>query len=141
MYVFPKVDSLGGGFFLVSLRRSHGAGGLSPFGSPESYCGIRSASPSSNVTPKFLGTYTELRVVRRSVCGNSLVCFLTALDHQQPALARSAFENDFFCRRKLADILSLLARLASLPEDAVREESERELSDAPAARVWPKPAP
>ena len=112
MYIFPNVDSLGGFWFPFAAVTALAA--YVHFGSPRiSYCGFQIALAFFKCALQSYGTYTELRVVRDRFVGIALglIVFGVINSRLWPV---SALET---MRAKLADILRVLARLASLPDD------------------------
>src|SRR6266404_1065949 len=112
MYVFPKVDSLGGFWFPFAAVTALAA--YVHFGGPSiSYCGFQMGLAFFKCALQSYGTYTELRVVRDRFVGIALglIVFGVINSRLWPV---SALET---MRAKLADVLRLLARLASLPDD------------------------
>jgi len=112
MYFFPHLDSLGGFWFPFAAVTALAA--YVHFGSPSiSYCGFQIGLAFFKCALQSYGTYTELRVVRDRFVGIALglIVFGVINSRLWPV---SALET---MRAKFADILRVLARLASLPDD------------------------
>src|SRR5882724_6436120 len=112
MYIFPNVDSLGGFWFPFAAVTALAA--YVHFGSPSiSYCGFQVGLAFFKCALQSYGTYTEIRVVRDRFVGIALGLIVFGVVNSQLWPVR-ALET---IRVKLAGILRLLARLASLPDD------------------------
>ncbi len=112
IYIFPHLDSLGGFWFPFAAVTALAA--YVHFGGPSiSYCGFQIGLAFFKCALQSYGTYTELRVVRDRFVGIALglIVFGVINSRLWPV---SALET---MRAKLADVLRLLARLASLPDD------------------------
>src|SRR5258708_7335293 len=112
IYSFPHMDSLGGFWFPFGAVTALAA--YVHFGGPSiSYCGFQIGLAFFKCSLQSYGTYAELRVVRDRFVGIALglIVFGVINSRLWPV---SALET---MRAKLADILRVLARLASLPDD------------------------
>src|SRR5882724_12896463 len=112
MYIFPNVDSLGGFWFPFAAVTALAA--YVHFGSPGiSYCGFQIGLAFFKCALQSYGTYTELRVVRDRFVGIALglIVFGVINSRLWPVTGLETM------RAKLADILRVLAHLASLPDD------------------------
>jgi multidrug resistance protein MdtO len=111
MYIFPNVDSLGGFWFPFAAVTALAA--YVHFGSPSiSYCGYQIGIAFFKCALQSYGTYTELRVVRDRFVGIALGLIVFGFINSRlwPVSALKTMQA------KLANILHLLARLASLPD-------------------------
>src|SRR5882724_2995798 len=111
VYFFPHLDSLGGFWFPFGAVTALAA--YVHFGGPSiSYCGFQIGIAFFKCALQSYGTYTELRVVRDRFVGIALGLTVFGFINSRlwPVSALKTM------RAKLADILHLLARLASLPD-------------------------
>ena len=112
IYIFPHLDSLGGFWFPFAAVTALAA--YVHFGGPSiSYCGYQIGLAFFKCSLQNYGTYTELRVVRDRFVGIALGLLVFGVINSR-LWPVSALET---MRAKLADLLRVLARLASLPDD------------------------
>src|SRR5258706_2357540 len=127
MYVFPKVDSLGGFWFPFAAVTALAA--YVHFGSPAiSYCGYQVGFDFFKFKLPSYGTYTELRVVRDRFVGIALGLTVFGFINSRlwPVSALKTMQA------KLANILHQLAHLAGLPDE---EDHATRLTEAYALRL------
>jgi len=128
MYIFPRVDSLGGFWFPFGAATALAA--YVNFGSPRiSYCGFQIGLAFYKCVLQTYGTYTELRVVRDRLIGIALGLVVFGLINSR-LWPVTALETT---RAKLASVLRSLAKLARLPD--TDEDHAPQLTEAYGLRL------
>jgi multidrug resistance protein MdtO len=123
MYVFPRVDSLGG--FWLPFAAVTGLAAYVNFGSARiSYCGLQIGVAFYKCVLQGYGPYVELRVARDRLIGIALGLAVFGIINARLWPVKASINS----RARLADALRQLAQLAALPDEA--RDPARRLADA-----------
>jgi multidrug resistance protein MdtO len=122
-FIFPHFDSLGE--FWFPFAAVTGLASYVNFGSPRiAYCGYQIALAFYKCVLQDYGPYTELRIARDRLIGIALGLIVFGMINSQ-LWPVNALET---IRQKLASALSLLAKLAALPDQ--NEDPSPQLAEA-----------